>query len=229
MVIKGLQKLTLLDFPDRVACTVFLGGCNLRCPFCHNASLVLPGRDNATVSEDEFFGHLEARRGRITGVCVSGGEPTLQSGLVDFISKIKAMGFAVKLDTNGTRPGVLVELLSAGLLDYVAMDIKNSRESYGVTVGIADFDITPIEESLRLLRESGIDYELRTTLARELHSTDDIRSIGEWLRGEKKYYLQTFIDSGDIIGSDLSAYSREESEALLALLREYIPAAELRG
>lgn len=228
MKIKGLQKLTLLDFPERIACTVFLGGCNFRCPFCHNASVVLPGRECENISESDFFEFLESRKTRLGGVCVSGGEPTLSPELPIFLSKIKKMGFAVKLDTNGYRPDVLKNLIDAGLVDYVAMDIKNSKGKYGVTVGIEKFDPSPILESTSILMKAEIPFEFRTTVTRELHTPDDIRMMGEWLSGEEKFYLQTFEDSGDLIGSGYSAYGREEMENLLKILKEYVPNAAIR-
>lgn len=230
MKIKGLQKLTLLDFPDRIACTVFLGGCNFRCPFCHNASLVLPERVGEDISEEEFFAHLESRRGRLSGVCISGGEPTLHKELPDFIRRIRALGYAVKLDTNGYRPSVLGELISEGLLDYVAMDIKSSPEGYGRAVGMENFDISPIKESIAILEDSGIDYELRTTVVRQLHTEADIRAIGEWLAGDRRFFLQSYKDSGDILsGESLSAYSDSEMESFAELLRKYIRGAKWRG
>ncbi len=231
MILKGLQKLTLLDFPGKMACTVFTGGCNFRCPFCHNASLVLSDRvrESATLPEDEFFAFLGKRRGILEGVCITGGEPTLSPDLIPFLEKIKEFGFLVKLDTNGYRPDILRNVISAGVIDYLAMDIKNSKEKYGLTVGISDFDISPIEESCNILMSSGIDFEFRTTLTRELHTADDIIAIGKWLAGPEKYFLQTFSDSGDLIKSDFSGYDKSETESLLKLLKSYIPSAEIRG
>ncbi len=226
MHLLGLQRLTLLDYPGRLACTVFTGGCNLRCPFCHNASLVLNSGER--ISEEEFFDFLESRRARLDGVCVSGGEPTLQADLVDFISKIKSLGFLVKLDTNGTRPEVIKALLAEGLLDYIAMDIKNSKARYAETVGIPSFDIAVIEKSVELIRKSGIPHEFRTTVALELHTADDIRAIGEWLVGAERYYLQKYRDEGDILTPGLTPPTSEEMEILLAAAREFSPSAEVR-
>ena len=228
MKIKGLQKLTLLDFPEKIACTVFLGGCNFRCPFCHNASLVLEGRGGEDISEEEFFAHLDARRGKLYGVCISGGEPTLHPDLPEFIRKIRAAGYAVKLDTNGYRPSVLSALIEEGLLDYVAMDIKNSPKRYGETVGIPDFDVEPIKESAEILMSGKVDFEFRTTVVRELHSAEDICAIGKWLGGDEKFYLQGFKDSGDLICSGLSACSDEEMEKLCEELRRFVPKAKVR-
>ncbi len=227
--IKGLQKLTLLDFPERIAATVFLGGCNFRCPFCHNASLVLPDRLGEDISEESFFAFLASRRGRLSGVCVSGGEPTLYKSLPEFLGKIKEMGFATKLDTNGYNPDMLEHLLDERLVDYVAMDIKNSRERYSESVGISELDITKIEKSAELLMNGSVPFEFRTTVCRELHTEDDIRKIGEWLSGEEKFYLQSFKDSGDILAAGYSAYSDEEMRALAFALRQLIPNAAYRG
>ncbi len=228
-MIKGLQKLTLLDYPGETAATVFLGGCNLRCPFCHNASLVLPEKFGETMPDGEFFSFLESRRGKLRAVCVSGGEPTLYPKLYEFIERIKAMGFLVKLDTNGTRPEVLSALIADGLLDYVAMDIKNSPFRYSETVGIADFDLLPVAESAALLMNGNVGFEFRTTVCRELHTEEDIRNIGKWLQGDEKFFLQTFKDSGDLISGGYSGYSPEEMTKLTSVLKEYIPNAEKRG
>lgn len=227
MVIRGLQKLTLLDFPGKLAATVFLGGCNFRCPFCHNASLVLTG-EGERISEEEFFAFLEKRRGMLEGVCVSGGEPTLQKEIFSFIERIKAQGYLVKLDTNGYEPEILERLLSRRLVDYVAMDIKNSQHAYAKTAGIPDLDIEKIKRSAALLMNGDIPFEFRTTVVKELHGEENIREIGEWLRGEKKFYLQAFRDSGDIIAAGMSAHTEETMTALLGVLREYIPNAEMR-
>ncbi len=228
-MIKGLQKLTLLDYPGETAATVFLGGCNLRCPFCHNASLVIPEKFGETIPEEELFSFLETRRGKLRAVCISGGEPTLAPDLYEIISKIKEMGFLVKLDTNGTRPELLSALISDGLVDYVAMDIKNSPFRYAETVGIPDFDIMPIAESAALLMQGKCDFEFRTTVCRELHTEEDIRNIGKWLSGNEKFFLQTFRDSGDLIGSGYSGYTAEEMTKLTSILKEYISKAEKRG
>lgn len=229
MLIKGLQKLTLLDFPEKIACTVFLGGCNFRCPYCHNASLVIPEKFGEDISEEEFFGFLEMRRGRLEGICVSGGEPTLHKELPSFIEKIKSYIPEVKLDTNGTNPEMLEELIMRGLVDYVAMDIKNSREKYPMTVGKADFDISAVDRSAEILMRGKIPFEFRTTVVRELHTSEDIESVGRWLLGNEKFYLQTFKDSGDLISFGMSAYSDREMDELTRILKKHIPGAEWRG
>lgn len=230
MLIKGLQKLTLLDFPDKMACTVFTFGCNFRCPFCHNASLVLSDRATEdTMPEEEFFDFLSRRKGILEGVCVTGGEPTLQPDLPQFLARIKAMGYAVKLDTNGYRPAVLKALVEAGLVDYVAMDIKNSLSHYGEAVGIKCFDTAPIEESMDYLMEGHVPFEFRTTLVRGLHTIESIREMGARLAGGERFFLQTFEDSGDLIGEGLDAFTPTETVEILDALRIYVPNAQIRG
>lgn len=229
MLLKGLQKLTLLDYPGRLAATVFVGGCNFRCPFCHNASLVLPEKFGPTLPCEEFFSFLDGRRGKLTGVCVSGGEPTLAPELPDFLARIKDMGFSVKLDTNGYRPSVLSSLIERSLVDYVAMDIKNSTARYGETVGISDFDVKPIFESVQILLSERVEYEFRTTVMRELHTADDVREMGRLCRGAKKYFLQSFRDSGDLIGEGFTAYSEAEMKTLQKILSEFVSFAQIRG
>ncbi len=233
MLIKGLQRLTLLDYPGKIACTLFTGGCNMRCPFCHNGALAL-GQGEADISTEELLSFLDSRRGRLQGVCISGGEPTLHSDLPELIGEIKARGFAVKLDTNGTEPEMLSRLISDGLVDYVAMDIKNSPEKYAETAGLAPNSQTArIIENVRLsaglLMSGAVDFEFRTTLMRELHSAEDIIAIGKWLSGDEKYYLQTYRDEGDLLVGGFSPYTRAETEELLKKLKEFIPNAEIRG
>ena len=233
MLIKGLQKLTLLDFPEKMACTVFTFGCNLRCPFCHNASLVLSERaDDTLIPEEEFFSFLQKRRGILEGVCITGGEPTLQPDLPAFIRKIRDMGFAVKLDTNGARPAVLKSLVAEGLLDYVAMDVKNSLSAYPETVGLTAFDVAPVEESMDFLMAGHIPFEFRTTLVKGLHTPEGVAEMGRRLAGEEKFFLQTFEDSGDLIageGDALSSFTPAETQELLCILRQYVPNAQIRG
>ncbi len=230
MLIKGLQKLTLLDFPDKIACTVFTGGCNFRCPFCHNASLVLPERmDESCIPEDDFFRFLDSRRGILEGVCVTGGEPTLMPDLPAFLARIRERGFAIKLDTNGSRPAVLRAVVEAGLADYVAMDIKNSLARYGETVGLSGFDTAAVEESMDYLLAGHTPYEFRTTLVAGLHTPADIDAIGRRVAGAKAYFLQSFKDSGDLVGTCTGALSREETDTLLSVLRRSVPNAQIRG
>ena len=228
MLIKGLQKLTLLDFPEKVACTVFTGGCNFRCPFCHNASLVTSQNDDI-IEEDEFFSYLEKRKNMLEGVCVSGGEPTIQPDIYDFIRKIKEMGYAVKLDTNGYRPDVLKNLCDDSLVDYVAMDIKNSPEKYAVTVGLENMDIEKIRQSAEFLMNGNVQFEFRTTVVGELHKKADFEAIGKWLMGGERYFLQSFIDSGDLIKDGFSPCSDSEMNDFLGTIVHYIPNAVIRG
>lgn len=200
MRIQGLQKLSLLDFPERTAATVFTGGCNLRCPFCHNASLVTGTTSGQDIPQEEFFSFLEKRRGKLDGVCVTGGEPLLQPGVEDFLRRIRALGFQVKLDTNGAFPQRLRSILDEGLADYVAMDIKNAPSKYGLTVGLPDFDLSPVAESAALLKEGRVPYEFRTTLVKGLHFPADADELGHFVAGAEKYFLQNFADSGNLVG-----------------------------
>lgn len=230
MKLGGLRKLTLLDFPGHTACTVFTKGCNFRCPFCHNASLVLLGREeNESVSEEEFFAFLEKRRGILEGVAVTGGEPTLQKDLKEFLGKIREMGFAVKLDTNGYEPEILVDIIDGGLVDYVAMDIKSSPAGYAKTAGMKSFDMEKIEKSIKVLKDGGIPFEFRTTAVKGLHTAADFLAIGKWLGDVENYFIQQFVDSGDVIVSGYSSFSAEEMTALLAMARVGAPRAKLRG
>lgn len=228
MNISGLQKLTLLDFPGKIACTVFTSGCNFRCPFCHNASLV-NGKNNDFISEDDFFAFLDKRIGILEGVCITGGEPTLQKDLKDFIMNIKKRGFLVKLDTNGYKPDVIIDLIESNLLDYVAMDIKNSKEKYPLTVGLDSFDISPIITSVEYLTQNKVDFEFRTTVVKELHTPQDITDISKWIQNTPKYYLQQFVDSGDILSGSFNGYDENEMKNLLKLSLDYIKNAEIRG
>ena len=226
MKISGLMKLTLLDFPGKTACTVFTSGCNFRCPFCHNASLVRG--DGADISEEEFFSFLGKRQGMLDGVAITGGEPLMHPEVVDFASRVREMGFAVKIDTNGSYPERLREFVESGLCDYVAMDIKSSPEGYERAAG-GKVPIENIKESVRFLMSGKVDHEFRTTVARGAVLPEDFEGIGKWIAGEKKYYLQGFVDSGDILGEGVGAYSKEEMEAFLETVRKYVPNAELRG
>lgn len=236
MKICGLQKLTLLDYPGKMGCTVFLGGCNFRCPFCHNGGLVLPDRLREVMSVDELLAFLDSRRGRLQGICISGGEPSLNLDLPDLLRDIKSRGFEVKLDTNGTNPEMLSLLIDEGLVDYVAMDIKNSLKKYALTAGFDDecridrveFLIEKVKESASILMQGRVDFEFRTTLVRELHTVEDIHSIGEWLSGSEKYFLQSYRNEGDLLVGGFSAFTPEETEGLLAELKRYIPNAEIR-
>lgn len=229
MIIHGFQKLTLLDYPGHTACTVFSGGCNFRCPFCHNAGLVLSPGQYDTVEEEEILAFLNKRRGILDGVCITGGEPLLNPDTEEFAAKVKALGYLLKLDTNGSFPERLENVVNAGLVDYVAMDIKNCLKKYPLTVGKEGFDTSPVERSVEFLRSGKVGYEFRTTVVREFHTEEDIREIGKWLAGVPRYFLQAFSDSGELIGEGLHGYSPEEYKRLLSAVREYIPSAELRG
>ncbi len=227
MKIGGFQKMTMLDFPERVACTVWTYGCNLRCPFCHNASLVI---DKAELfDENEILSYINKRKGVLDGVCITGGEPLLQKDIFGFMKKIKDLGLLVKLDTNGAYPDLLKKAIEDGLVDYVAMDIKNSKEKYAQTVGVSNLDITPYEKSVEILKNSGIDYEFRTTIVKELHDLSDIQKIGEWIKGAKKYFLQSFVDSGNTIKTGYSAHDKNTLEAFKQAVLEHISRVEIRG
>ena len=228
MIINGFQKMTLLDFPGKVACTVFLGGCNFRCPFCHNAGLVL-GSNPESYTEEEILSYLEKRKGLLDGVCFTGGEPTLRGDLLPFIEKVKALGFAVKLDTNGTNPALLKELLDRELVDYVAMDIKNSFEKYPVSCGLDSMELDPIKESIALLIGGSTDFEFRTTIVKELHTVEDIETLTGEIKGAKKYFLQSFVDSGDLLAQGYSAHDTEVLKEMLSAAQKNIPEAALRG
>ena len=229
MLISGLQKLTLLDYPGRTACTVFIGGCNYRCPFCHNAALVLRPSEQPTMSEDELFAFLSKRHGLLEGVCVTGGEPTLRADLPEFLARIKVQGFLVKLDTNGSDPAMLAYIIEKGLADYVAMDIKASPEKYAAACGLPGYEPVRERESVRLLLEGRVDYEFRTTVVRGLHEPEDFDSIGGFIKGARRYFLQGFRDSGDIVCPGMSACTKEEMLLMLARVREYVQLAQLRG
>ncbi|MEG1789453.1 MAG: anaerobic ribonucleoside-triphosphate reductase activating protein [Oscillospiraceae bacterium] len=230
MIFSGLQKLTLLDYPGQVACTLFTGGCNLRCPFCHNASLALPTRERDALPDEEILAFLKKRQGLLDGVAVTGGEPLLHPELPELLRKIKALGYKIKLDTNGTFPERLRGLIDAGLIDRVAMDIKAAPDKYALTVGVPKLDMAPIFESAALLLSGVTEYEFRTTAVRGLHEPEDFPKIGEWLRGADEYYIQCFIDSGDLIaGGGLSAFSKEDMQALAALVRPFVPSVKIRG
>lgn len=221
--------MTLLDYPEKAACTVFLCGCNFRCPFCHNASLVTHTEDAGAIEEDEFWKFLKKRQGILDGVCVTGGEPLLRDGMEEFLAKIKELGYLVKLDTNGSFPGKLRKLVEAGLVDYVAMDIKNCREKYAQTAGIQDVDMQAIEESVAYLMEGHVPYEFRTTIVREFHQKDDFDRLGKWISGAEKYYLQKFEDSQDLIKQGLHGYDDGIMRQALEIVKKYVEHAYLRG
>ncbi len=228
MIIKGIQKTTLLDFPGNVACTIFTAGCNFRCPFCHNASLVVSPDTSDLLDEDVFFTFLEKRRGILDGVCITGGEPLLQKDIEVFMKKIKDMGFLLKLDTNGSYPEKLSSILSNKLADYVAMDIKSSKEKYSVLCG-TDIDTNKISESINILMNGNTPFEFRTTIVKDFHSKEDILNAAKWIEGAPLYFLQSFKNSGDTISKELSAYSPSELHEILDEVKKIIPSAKLRG
>lgn len=225
----GMQKMTLLDYPGYVACTLFTGGCNFRCPFCHNALLVLDLDENYTIPEEEVLAFLKKRQGLLDGVCVTGGEPLINKDIGDFLSKVKELGFKIKLDTNGTNPALLKELVSQNLVDYVAVDIKNSPEKYAETVGLKSFDMSPINETVNFLLSGAVDYEFRTTVTKQFHTEKSMEEAARFIRGAKRYFLQNFVDSGNLIGSGITGQSKEEMEKLLAVVKKYVPDSCLRG
>ena len=228
MKICGLQKTTLLDFPGHVAATIFTGGCNFRCPFCHNSDLL--GNDApAAFSEDEILAFLKKRRGILEGIAITGGEPTLQDDLADFIRSVRALGYQIKLDTNGYKPDVLKNLCEEGLIDYVAMDIKTCRERYPVVAGIPSLQLDRIEESVDFLLHSSVSCEFRTTVVKELHSAKDFEQIGKWLSGAPKYFLQSYVDSGNVLNPIYTSCSVHELSAYLEIVRPYVGFAALRG
>lgn len=220
------MKLTLLDYPGKVACTVFLQGCNFKCPFCHNASLVKS--IDEPIDEKDFFKFIESRFGILDGVCITGGEPTIHTGLCEFVKKIKSVGYSVKLDTNGSNPDVLKKLIDDGLVNFVAMDIKNAPSKYEQTCG-TDMSLENVRQSIEILKSSGIDYELRTTVVKELHTDADFKELGEFISGVPKYFLQAFKDSGNILGKGMSAPDVSDMKRYLSIIKKYIPTAKLRG
>ena len=229
MLILGLQKTTLLDYPGKVASTIFTGGCNFRCPYCHNSDLVLsPGQMNA-YSQEEIFEHLNNKKKVLDGVCITGGEATLQPDLYDFIKKVKDIGLLVKLDTNGTNPFILKQLIDDDLLDYVAMDIKHCKEKYNDVCCSNTLDINLIQQSIDLLMSSNIEYEFRTTVIPEFHSRDDIISIGNWIKGAKSYHLQAYRESDQVINPVFSSPTIKTLTEYKNLLKDFVGSISIRG
>lgn len=229
MQFSGFQKLTLLDYPEKTACTLFTAGCNFRCPFCHNAALVTHIDNSNFFTEEYVLDYLKKRKGVLDGVCITGGEPLLHKDLPEFIKKVKELGYLIKLDTNGSYPERLQSLIDDGLIDYVAMDIKNAHEKYLVTADCGDDELQNVIKSVEILKQNKIDYEFRTTVVKEYHDAEDIKKIAEWIRGADKYFLQNFIDSGDLIKNNLSAHPRETLEFMRSLAQDIIPKVEIRG
>lgn len=229
MDIYGLQKVTLLDYPQKVACTVFTAGCNFRCPFCHNKRLVTGIPEDVAISGDDFFDFLEKRKGVLDGVCITGGEPLLQPDIEKFLEMIKGKGYLVKLDTNGSFAPSLKNLVSKGLVDYVAMDIKNSIDMYADTVGLDIYPIKDIEESIDFLLNGPIPYEFRTTVVKEFHKKENFYKIAQWIKSPERYFLQGFVASDNVIRCGLTGYSNEELEEFAEILREKMPFVGIRG
>ncbi len=229
MKFSGFQKLTLLDYPEHTACTVFTCGCNFRCPFCHNALLVTQKEELEEYDSEEVLAYLRKRIGILDGICITGGEPTLADGLLDFMREVKKIGMKIKLDTNGSNPDVLIAAVEESLCDYVAMDIKNSKELYGKTAGISSLSLEPIEKSVSYLLSGKVDYEFRTTIVFELHSVECVENIAKWIQGAKRYFLQNFVDSGNLIENNLHAHSPETLEAMRISALKYIDFVGVRG
>lgn len=227
ILICGLSKLTLVDYPGEVAATVFTGGCNLRCPFCHNASLVLGGAQE--ISEAEVLAFLQKRRGLLDGVCVTGGEPLLHKRLPDFLARLKEMDYLVKLDTNGCYPDALAAVCARGLVDYVAMDVKSDPKHYARTVGVSDFDLVPVQATIAFLLSGAIDHEFRTTVVKGLHTPEIIAGAAHMIAGARRYYLQKFVDSGDLIGQGFESFSQAEMCVLQQAAAPHVGAVFLRG
>lgn len=227
--IYGLLKTTLLDYSGHLASTIFLGHCNFNCPFCHNATLIGKTISDPLISEEEVFSHLRKRKAVLEGVCITGGEPTLYKGLPEFIDTIKSMGYLIKLDTNGTNPDMLRDLIKTKQIDYVAMDIKNCKEEYERTSGCKGLILSLVEQSVDLLKSGTIPYEFRTTVVKELHSLDDMRKIGQWLAGPSSYYLQNFKDSDHVMKPGLHPFSNEELEEMKEVVLPYLPNTRIRG
>ena len=228
MVIHGIQKLTLVDYPGHPAAILFTGDCNFRCPFCQNAPLVLSSSSEPVIADEEIFSFLTKRKGMLEGVVVTGGEPTLQRDLIPFLGRLKTLGYLVKLDTNGYRPDVLEKAMESGYVDYVAMDIKTSLDEYPVVAGIKNLDVSRIERSVELLKSGAVDYEFRTTVVEPLHHKENFEKIGELLKGCRRYYLQSFVDSGNIIGKNCFPPSQEQLKNYLKTVSNYIESVSIR-
>jgi pyruvate formate lyase activating enzyme len=232
--IAGIQKLTLLDYPEKVACTIFLQGCNLRCPFCHNSEIIDVRNKNYNQDYNKIIEFLSSRKGMLDGVCISGGEPTIYKDLPFFLKEIKELGYMVKLDTNGYNPSMLKELIEKKLVDYIAMDIKNSPDKYGVTVGVDNLDISKLEESILYLLESNIEYEFRTTVVAEFHNEEAIKDMGKWLfelaNGKKinKLYLQPFIDRESVLQQGLHSPEDKSVQKFKDILKEFVDLVKIR-
>ena len=230
LLISGLQKLTLLDYPGTVACTVFTGGCNFRCPFCHNASLVIPGELSRENEEEQVLSFLKKRVGILDGVAITGGEPLLYADMPAFLEKVRSLGYKIKLDTNGSFPDRLIAIVRAGLVDRVAMDIKNAPELYAKTAGIPGLDLTPVERSKDFLLSGAVEYEFRTTVVRGLHTAESLLGAARWIENAAEYWLQQYRDSGGVLTPDgLSSFTAEEMHAFAGVVRSIVPSVQVRG
>lgn len=228
MKVSGFYKTTLIDYPEKLASSIFLNGCNLRCPFCHNGDLVLPTANQSYIDLNYIFEVLKKRKTILEGVCISGGEPTIHHDLYQFCSLIKGLDYSIKLDTNGTNPDILRTLYNDGLIDYVAMDVKNSKEKYSITTGNSNMDLSKIESSIDWLLTSGINYEFRTTVVKELHDKEDFIKIGQWISGAKRYYLQNYRESDSVIQPGFTSYTQDELLEFVQVLKPMVSLVELR-
>lgn len=219
----------MVDFDGAIACTVFTGGCNFRCPFCHNAALVVGNVKAQQIDESEVFDYLSKRKGLVDAVCVTGGEPTLQPDLCDFLAKVRDMGYATKLDTNGLRPDVLKEVLDKKLVDYVAMDVKNSPEKYAHTVGVLNVDMGKILQSMQMLKDSGIDFEFRTTVIKEFHTADDMQKIAYLVSGAPRYFIQKYNDNDGCIAHGYTPVDKADAESFKRYFEGKVGFVALRG
>jgi len=232
-----MQKTTLLDFPGKMAAIVFTGGCNFACPYCHNSELISWGDDVPLMAEEEVFAYLNKRKNVLEGLVISGGEPTLQKDLETFIRKVRDLGYLIKLDTNGTTPGVLKDLCQKGLIDYVAMDVKGLDSLCPRICGLTKLDPAAqnvlqgnMQESIDYLLTGAVTYEFRTTLVQGLHTAEDVEKIAEQIRGASAYYLQNYRESDTVLCKDgLSPFSREQLEQFLTIVKKYVPVAQIRG
>ena len=229
MYICGYQKTTLLDYPEHVAATIFTGGCNFRCPFCHNADLIVKSNESSPIAKEEILAFLQKRKNVLSGICITGGEPTLQPDLKDFIINVRELGYKIKLDTNGYRPDVILSLLEENLLDYIAMDIKAGLSNYAKVSGIPNLDTSKIMKSISIIENSGINYEFRTTVVKELHSRQDFLEISEMLSSSSPYFIQSFKDSGNILTPGLSSCDIDTLNQYLAIVKNKLPFSSLRG
>ena len=229
MKILGFQKMTLLDYPGKVACTIFTGGCNFRCPFCHNALLVTDMEGVKEYSVEEILSFLEKRKGLLDGVCITGGEPLMNEEIFEFAKSIKNLGYSIKLDTNGSYPERLERMIDEKLCDYVAMDIKNCKEKYALTAGLKGLDVGKIDKSVNILLQNKVEFEFRTTVVKELHTLEDIKKIGEWICGAERYFLQNFVDSGNLIEDGYSAHDDKMLTEMKNSLLSIMPKIQIRG